>query len=50
MEMPLERGTMAADGFHPGAPAYRSCAGAIASHIAAHVWPQIRDLRDEETA
>jgi lysophospholipase L1-like esterase len=50
MEMPLERGMMAADGFHPGAPAYRYCAGAIASHIAAHVWPQISDQDDEESA
>jgi lysophospholipase L1-like esterase len=39
MQMPLNRGVMAADGFHPGEPAYRFCANAIAQHIAAEVWP-----------
>ena len=41
MEMPLNRGVMAADGFHPGEPVYRYCANAIAHHIAAHVWPHL---------
>jgi lysophospholipase L1-like esterase len=41
MEMPLNRGVMAADGFHPGEPVYRYCAGAIAAHIAAEVWPRL---------
>jgi lysophospholipase L1-like esterase len=41
MEMPLNPGVMAADGFHPGEPVYRYCAGAIASHIADHVWPRL---------
>jgi lysophospholipase L1-like esterase len=39
MEMPLNPGVMARDGFHPGEPVYRYCAGAIAQHIARHVWP-----------
>ena len=41
MEMPLHRGVMASDGFHPGEPVYRYCASAIADHIARHVWPQL---------
>ena len=39
MEMPLNRGVMASDGFHPGEPVYRYCANTIAQHIATHVWP-----------
>jgi lysophospholipase L1-like esterase len=39
MEMPLNRGVMARDGFHPGEPVYRYCAGAIAQHITRQVWP-----------
>ena len=39
MEMPLNRGVMARDGFHPGEPVYRYCAGAIAQHITRFVWP-----------
>lgn len=42
MEMPLNRGVMARDGFHPGEPVYRYCAGAIALHIAHHVWPHLQ--------
>ena len=42
METPLNKGVMAADGFHPGEPVYRYCASAIAEHLAAHVWPQLR--------
>jgi len=41
MDMPLDRGAMASDGFHPGAPAYRFCADAIAAHVAARVWPRM---------
>ena len=41
MSVPLNRGVMAADGFHPGEPVYRYCAGAIAMHIATHVWPHL---------
>ncbi|MDO9073684.1 MAG: SGNH/GDSL hydrolase family protein [Rubrivivax sp.] len=41
MEMPLNRGVMAADGFHPGVPVYRYCAAAIAQHVAAHVLPHL---------
>ena len=32
---------MAADGFHPGEPVYRSCGEALARHIAEHVWPRL---------
>jgi lysophospholipase L1-like esterase len=42
MEMPLNRGVMASDGFHPGEPVYRYCAGAIAAHITSSIWPQLR--------
>ncbi len=42
METPLNRGVMARDGVHPGEPVYRYCAGAIALHIAHHVWPQLQ--------
>ena len=41
MEMPLNPGVMASDGFHPGEPVYRYCANAIALHIATRVWPQL---------
>ena len=48
MEMPLNRGVMAEDGFHPGEPVYRYCANAIALHIARQVWPQLH-LRATES-
>ena len=41
MEVPLNRGVMAADGFHPGEPVYRYCAATIAQHIATHVFPTL---------
>jgi len=41
MEMPLNRGVMASDGFHPGVPVYRYCAAAIAQHLVAHVVPHL---------
>jgi lysophospholipase L1-like esterase len=41
MELPLNRGVMASDGFHPGEPVYRYCASAIAEHIATQVWPHL---------
>lgn len=41
MEMPLNPGVMAADGFHPGERVYRYCATAIAQHIATQVWPHL---------
>lgn len=37
----LNRGVMAEDGFHPGAPAYRQCALMLARHVAVQVWPQV---------
>jgi len=42
MQLPLDTTLMASDGFHPGAPAYRYCADAIAQHIATRVWPQLQ--------
>ncbi len=44
MQMPLNRGVMAADGFHPGEPVYRYCASVIAEHVAARVWPHLEHL------
>lgn len=41
IDLHLNRGVMASDGFHPGEPAYRQMAAALARHIAAAVWPQI---------
>ena len=41
MQTPLDPASMASDGFHPGEPAYRYCADAIARHIATKVWPHI---------
>jgi len=34
IELPLNAGVMAADGFHPGATVYRICGTALAEHIA----------------
>ncbi len=33
MEVPLNRGVMAVDGFHPGEPIYRYCGSSLALHI-----------------
>ena len=41
MQMTLNRGVMASDGFHPGEPVYRYCASVLAEHIATQVWPQL---------
>jgi lysophospholipase L1-like esterase len=41
MDVPLNRGVMASDGFHPGEPVYRYCANTIALHIATQVWPHL---------
>lgn len=41
----LNRGVMAADGFHPGAPAYRQCATMLARHVAEQVWPRFGGTR-----
>jgi lysophospholipase L1-like esterase len=43
IELPLNPGVMASDGFHPGAPVYRQCAHAIALHIERQVWPAMND-------
>jgi lysophospholipase L1-like esterase len=40
--VPLDRDTMASDGFHPGAPVYRAVATALAAHIAASVRPRLQ--------
>ena len=42
IDLPLNRGVMADDGFHPGAPVYRVCGVALAEHIAGHVWPLLQ--------
>jgi len=41
IDLPLNRGVMAGDGFHPGEPVYRVCGVALAEHVAAHVWPRL---------
>ena len=41
MVMPLNRGVMADDGFHPGEAVYRYCANVMAQHIAQQVWPTL---------
>jgi lysophospholipase L1-like esterase len=41
MDLRLNRGVMAHDGFHPGEPVYRQCAAAIARHVARDLWPRI---------
>lgn len=43
MDLRLNRGVMAADGFHPGEKAYRQVAAALAAHIATTVWPKIEE-------
>ncbi len=50
MTLPLNPGVMASDGFHPGEPVYRYCAGAIAEHIATRVWPLLHLQRHHEPA
>lgn len=42
IHLPVNRGVMAADGFHPGEPVYRVCGVALAEHIASTVWPRLR--------
>ena len=42
IDLPLNRGVMAGDGFHPGEPVYRVCGVVLAEHIAARVWPRLR--------
>ncbi len=42
IDLLLNRGVMASDGFHPGEPVYRQCASAISRHIATSVWPRMR--------
>lgn len=45
IDLPVNRGVMASDGFHPGEPVYRVCGVALAEHIAEHVWPRLRAAR-----
>ena len=49
MDLRLNRGVLAVDGFHPGEPVYRQTAAAIARHIAQRVWPAMdpRTTRQE---
>jgi hypothetical protein len=42
IDLPLNAGVMAADGFHPGATVYRICGTALAEHIAENVWSRLR--------
>jgi len=42
IDVTLGPDTMASDGFHPGEPVVRVCAGALAAHVAVHVWPRIQ--------
>ena len=45
IDLPLNRGVMAGDGFHPGEPVYRVCGVALAEHIANHIWPRLLAAR-----
>jgi lysophospholipase L1-like esterase len=42
IELPLNAGVMAPDGFHPGETVYRVCGTALAEHIAERVLPRLR--------
>ncbi len=42
IDLPLNRGVMAGDGFHPGEAVYRVCGVVLAEYIAAQVWPRLR--------
>lgn len=42
IDLPLNAGVMAADGFHPGEPVYRVCGTVLAEHIAERVLPRLR--------
>jgi lysophospholipase L1-like esterase len=41
IDLPLNSGVMAMDGFHPGETVYRICGTALAEHIAERVWPAL---------
>jgi len=41
IQLQLNRGVLASDGFHPGEPVYRQTSVAISKHIADHVWPRL---------
>jgi lysophospholipase L1-like esterase len=45
IDLPINRGVMAGDGFHPGAAVYRICGVALAEHIATRVWPAMQARR-----
>jgi len=45
IDLPLNRGVMGEDGFHPGEPVYRVCGVALAEHIASAVWPRLAGVR-----
>ncbi|CAD5372108.1 Lipase [Rubrivivax sp. A210] len=49
VELPLNRGVLADDGFHPGEPVYRQTAHAIALHIRQQVWPLLKSKPHQET-
>ena len=50
IDLPLNRGVMADDGFHPGAPVYRVCGVVLAEYIASAVWPRLLWLRQQAPA
>jgi len=45
IDLPLNRGVMGEDGFHPGEAVYRVCGVALAEHIASAVWPRLAGVR-----
>jgi lysophospholipase L1-like esterase len=49
LDLPLQPSAMAGDGFHPGVPAYRACAEAIARHLAALDWRSEEPIPSKET-
>ncbi|MFT3817326.1 MAG: SGNH/GDSL hydrolase family protein [Rubrivivax sp.] len=49
LDLLLQPSAMAGDGFHPGPLVYRSCAEAIARHLAALDWRSEHDIPNQET-
>ena len=48
LNLRLNRGVMASDGFHPGEPVYRQVAIALADHIHAHLRPMASSPHPQE--
>jgi lysophospholipase L1-like esterase len=49
IDLQLNPGVMAEDGFHPAEPVYRQCASVVARHVANRVWPPLVAPHKEET-